>query len=76
MGDQLYGSVSSTTTHHDHQLPREEDQGMDLRKGPWTVEEDSMLFNYVSIHGEGRWNSLARHAGSLNYLLLIVISSP
>ncbi|EXB55993.1 Myb-related protein 305 [Morus notabilis] len=40
----------------------EEDQ-VDLRKGPWTVEEDSLLFNYVSLHGEGRWNSLARHAG-------------
>ncbi|PON42045.1 MYB transcription factor [Trema orientale] len=56
VGDQLYGSVIST------QQISEEDQA-DLRKGPWTVEEDSMLFNYVSIHGEGRWNTLARHAG-------------
>ncbi|XP_062084043.1 transcription factor MYB78-like [Humulus lupulus] len=60
MGDQLYGSVI-TSTHH--QLSSEEDHQLDLRKGPWTVEEDNKLFNYVSIHGEGRWNSLARHAG-------------
>ncbi|KAK9950471.1 hypothetical protein M0R45_005961 [Rubus argutus] len=33
------------------------------RKGPWTVEEDSLLMDYVNTHGEGRWNSLARHAG-------------
>ncbi|GMN26705.1 hypothetical protein TIFTF001_047824 [Ficus carica] len=43
--------------HQDQQL------GGELRKGPWTVEEDSLLSNYVSLHGEGRWNSLARHAG-------------
>lgn len=51
----------------------EEDQ-VDLRKGPWTVEEDSLLFNYVSLHGEGRWNSLARHAGSILLLKILIIS--
>ncbi|KAK1294720.1 hypothetical protein QJS10_CPA16g01706 [Acorus calamus] len=36
---------------------------MDLRRGPWTMEEDLLLVNYISNHGEGRWNSLARCAG-------------
>ncbi|XP_022728107.1 transcription factor MYB108-like [Durio zibethinus] len=36
---------------------------MDVRKGPWTEEEDSMLKAYVNIHGEGRWNSVARLSG-------------
>ncbi|KAH0730224.1 transcription factor MYB108-like [Solanum tuberosum] len=36
---------------------------MDLRRGPWTVEEDFTLMNYIAHHGEGRWNSLARCAG-------------
>ncbi|XP_074566618.1 transcription factor MYB2-like [Curcuma longa] len=36
---------------------------MDLRRGPWTVEEDVVLMNYITAHGEGRWNSLARCAG-------------
>lgn len=36
---------------------------MEMRRGPWTVEEDLMLMNYVANHGEGRWNSLARCAG-------------
>ena len=37
---------------------------MDLRRGPWTVEEDFTLINYIAHHGEGRWNSLARCAGN------------
>ncbi|KAJ4829254.1 hypothetical protein Tsubulata_016584 [Turnera subulata] len=39
------------------------EEDMDVRKGPWTVEEDSLLINYVNIHGEGRWNTAARCAG-------------
>ncbi|MQM15183.1 hypothetical protein Taro_048120 [Colocasia esculenta] len=35
----------------------------ELRRGPWTAEEDHVLVNYISLHGEGRWNSLARSAG-------------
>ncbi|XP_057471386.1 transcription factor MYB108-like [Actinidia eriantha] len=41
----------------------EETTMMDLRRGPWTVEEDLTLVNYIDKHGEGRWNSLARCAG-------------
>ncbi|KAG2721938.1 hypothetical protein I3760_02G104800 [Carya illinoinensis] len=33
------------------------------RKGPWTAEEDKLLFEYVRLHGEGRWNSVARIVG-------------
>ncbi|OIW07668.1 hypothetical protein TanjilG_07710 [Lupinus angustifolius] len=33
------------------------------RKGPWTAEEDRLLVDYVRLHGEGRWNSVARLAG-------------
>nr|QDL88489.1 transcription factor MYB78-like isoform X3 [Cymbidium ensifolium] len=42
------------------QLNEEE---MDMRRGPWTMEEDLILMNYIAMHGEGRWNSLARCAG-------------
>ncbi|CAM0953747.1 unnamed protein product [Alopecurus aequalis] len=34
-----------------------------VRKGPWTMEEDLVLANYVAANGEGAWNSLARAAG-------------
>ncbi|KAK8717702.1 hypothetical protein V6N13_044960 [Hibiscus sabdariffa] len=34
-----------------------------LRKGPWTPEEDKLLTEYVSLHGEGRWSSVARSTG-------------
>nr|QSD99719.1 MYB family transcription factor [Melilotus albus] len=33
------------------------------RKGPWTAEEDKLLIEYVRMHGEGRWNSVARLTG-------------
>ncbi|KAK4767520.1 hypothetical protein SAY86_015270 [Trapa natans] len=43
---------------------QEEEMGVEeLRRGPWTVEEDLTLINYITLHGEGRWNSLARSAG-------------
>ncbi|EOA18678.1 hypothetical protein CARUB_v10007254mg [Capsella rubella] len=35
----------------------------DVRKGPWTMEEDLILINYIANHGEGVWNSLAKSAG-------------
>jgi hypothetical protein len=49
-----------------------EDEG-DLRRGPWTVEEDVLLVNYIAKHGEGRWNSLARSAGEYCILFSIRI---
>ncbi|CAO2179039.1 unnamed protein product [Urochloa humidicola] len=33
-----------------------------VRKGPWTLE-DLILVGYISEHGEGSWDSLARAAG-------------
>ncbi|XP_059624554.1 MYB-like transcription factor EOBII [Cornus florida] len=38
-------------------------QDAEVRKGPWTLEEDLILINYIRNHGEGVWNSLARSAG-------------
>ncbi|NP_001152038.1 Transcription factor MYB62 [Zea mays] len=35
----------------------------ELRRGPWTVDEDALLAAHVAAHGEGRWNELARDAG-------------
>ncbi|KAH9306187.1 hypothetical protein KI387_010591, partial [Taxus chinensis] len=34
-----------------------------IRKGPWTVQEDMRLVNYITLNGEGRWNFLAKAAG-------------
>ncbi|CAN6717501.1 unnamed protein product [Malus baccata var. baccata] len=39
-----------------------EDDG-ELRRGPWTLEEDSLLIQYIARHGEGRWNLLAKRSG-------------
>ncbi|ESQ32687.1 hypothetical protein EUTSA_v10004857mg [Eutrema salsugineum] len=35
----------------------------EVRKGPWTMEEDLILINYIANHGDGVWNSLAKSAG-------------
>lgn len=37
----------------------------EVRKGPWTMEEDLILINYIANHGEGVWNSLAKSAGQI-----------
>nr|XP_043617806.1 MYB-like transcription factor EOBII [Erigeron canadensis] len=44
---------SSTTFVHE----------VEVRKGPWTMEEDLILINYIADHGEGVWNTLAKSAG-------------
>ncbi|KAL5217045.1 hypothetical protein ABZP36_017729 [Zizania latifolia] len=49
--------------HERNASSEEEVMAGDLRRGPWTVEEDLLLVNYIAAHGEGRWNSLARSAG-------------
>ncbi|KAL2534740.1 myb domain protein [Abeliophyllum distichum] len=43
-----------------NQISEEE---MELRRGPWTAEEDHTLINHIAQNGEGRWNSLAQSAG-------------
>ncbi|GJV09571.1 transcription factor MYB62-like protein [Tanacetum coccineum] len=35
----------------------------ELRRGPWTLDEDNLLIQYITCHGEGRWNSLAKSSG-------------
>ncbi|XP_074592754.1 transcription factor JAMYB-like [Curcuma longa] len=39
------------------------EEEVELRRGPWTTEEDVALMNYIAVNGEGKWNSLARCAG-------------
>ncbi|OAY50174.1 transcription factor MYB62 [Manihot esculenta] len=39
------------------------DNSDQLRRGPWTLEEDNLLIHYIACHGEGRWNLLAKRAG-------------
>ncbi|XP_052723165.1 transcription factor MYB21 isoform X2 [Vigna angularis] len=39
------------------------EEDTELRRGPWSIEEDDLLGNYIANHGEGRWNLLAIRAG-------------
>ncbi|WCJ32942.1 myb domain protein 101 [Euphorbia peplus] len=53
--------------HHDgdlHNSIQNDGNGeSNLKKGPWTAEEDAVLVEYVRKHGEGNWNAVQRHSG-------------
>jgi myb proto-oncogene protein len=37
-----------------------------VKKGPWTAEEDAKLLAYTSTHGTGNWTSVPQRAGREN----------
>ncbi|XP_016509600.2 transcription factor MYB2-like [Nicotiana tabacum] len=39
------------------------EEKVEMRKGGWTLDEDSKLIHYISLLGQGRWDSLAHFAG-------------
>ncbi|KAI4347191.1 hypothetical protein L6164_008025 [Bauhinia variegata] len=39
------------------------DDDNEHRKGPWTLEEDTLLTQYIKNHGQGCWNLLAKRSG-------------
>ncbi|KAI3425448.1 uncharacterized protein J3R85_010168 [Psidium guajava] len=45
------------------EVQSENEMVTDVKKGPWTEEEDAVLRSYVETHGEGRWNYVAYFAG-------------
>jgi len=71
-GVMMKSTASNQYDHHHHHHHSSsgsdvsDDDQMELRRGPWTVEEDLTLINYIAAHGEGRWNSLARCAGQFH----------
>lgn len=41
----------------------DESKKVELRKGPWTPEEDRKLVAYIQEHGHGSWRALPKNAG-------------
>lgn len=39
-----------------------------LNKGPWTVEEDRILINFITQNGHPNWRALPKRAGTTQYL--------
>ncbi|KAL3499947.1 hypothetical protein ACH5RR_039040 [Cinchona calisaya] len=35
----------------------------DVKKGPWSIEEDQKLIEYIQKHGQGNWQTLPKKAG-------------
>jgi myb proto-oncogene protein len=52
-----------TDSDGDYEIPSGGDGVPELRKGPWTPDEDKRLKTYVEAHGEGNWNKVQRNAG-------------
>ncbi|GLJ38287.1 hypothetical protein SUGI_0779420 [Cryptomeria japonica] len=38
---------------------------MEVKKGPWSEEDDQKLIDYVNKHGHGNWHKLPKEAGLL-----------
>ncbi|XP_028757913.1 transcription factor MYB62-like [Neltuma alba] len=55
--------MSAVTKRGNKMSSKEEENSTEMRRGPWTLEEDSLLIHYIARHGEGRWNMLAKSAG-------------
>ncbi|MFQ6625378.1 hypothetical protein Gotur_006278 [Gossypium turneri] len=41
------------------------DKNGELKRGPWTAEEDKILIDYIQKHGHGKWRTLPKNAGIL-----------
>ncbi|XP_075496080.1 transcription factor MYB16-like [Primulina tabacum] len=39
------------------------DENVEVKKGPWTREEDQMLVSHIEKHGHGSWRALPAKAG-------------
>ncbi|RZC61428.1 hypothetical protein C5167_023192 [Papaver somniferum] len=61
-------AVSSNVNFHEDEEEEENENGVlihedELRRGPWTLDEDKLLVHYISFHGDRRWNHLAKSSG-------------
>ncbi|KAI3964225.1 hypothetical protein MKW92_011259 [Papaver armeniacum] len=62
--------VRSNANFHEDEEEEENENGVlihddedELRRGPWTLDEDKLLVHYISCHGDRRWNHLAKSSG-------------
>ncbi|GAB2272804.1 Transcription factor myb74 [Dionaea muscipula] len=39
------------------------DNSVEMKKGPWTPDEDEKLVSYIQEHGHGSWRALQKLAG-------------
>lgn len=38
---------------------------VNIKKGPWTPEEDIILVSYIQEHGPGKWKSVPTNTGKV-----------
>jgi len=43
-----------------------------LNRGAWTADEDKILREYITLHGEGRWRNLPKTAGISFFTLYLL----
>ncbi|WVY91048.1 hypothetical protein V8G54_036562, partial [Vigna mungo] len=57
--------ASMSSFSNEDQSNDNQSQENNLRKGPWTAEEDAILAEYVTKHGPGNWNIVQQNTGLL-----------
>ncbi|KAK5772461.1 hypothetical protein PVK06_048750 [Gossypium arboreum] len=55
--------MMGNNNNNHHQVSMQKEEGVMLKKGPWTAAEDAVLAEYVRTHGEGNWNAVQRNTG-------------
>ncbi|RWV83399.1 hypothetical protein BHE74_00055200 [Ensete ventricosum] len=40
-----------------------------LTRGAWSAQEDQILTDYITTHGEGKWRDLPERAGKKNSVM-------
>jgi len=55
--------VPSSSFSRQHRSSEDQLQESNLKKGPWTQEEDEILAAYVTKHGPGNWELVQKNIG-------------
>ncbi|OAP16950.1 hypothetical protein AXX17_AT1G69010 [Arabidopsis thaliana] len=48
---------------------------IEVKKGPWTPEEDIILVSYIQQHGPGNWRSVPANTGLYISSFTLLLSS-
>lgn len=59
-------SLASSTNNISKEMGKSSSsEESEVKKGPWTPEEDEKLVSYIHAHGPGKWRTLPKNAGKL-----------
>ena len=48
----------------------------EMNKGAWTAQEDKILKDFVTIHGERKWSNVAKKTGQRKKIIIMKLKCP